>query len=204
MTRRTSLVAIALATILLAACSSTSSSTTSAAATTTPASASVSTSVAGADTAAYADGLCTSIDQWQQSLTDGSQSLQDSITAGNATPQGVKDELEAYMTSAVEDTQAMLDDIHALGTPPGVEDATAALETALTNVKTLFESVRSSVQSLDTSNPAKMAAALTGLVPKLQQGAQEVSDAIDSIQSPDLASAIDSAPACASLSSGTP
>jgi Spy/CpxP family protein refolding chaperone len=198
MTRRTPLVAIALATVLLAACS-TSSSTTTAVATSTPVSSSVS-----AETAAYADGLCTSIDQWQQSLTDGSQSLQDSITAGNPTPQDVKDALEAYMTSAIEDTQSMLDDVHALGTPPGVEDATAAIETALTNVKTLFETVRSKVQSLDTSNPGNMAAALTGLVPQLQQGAQEISDAIDSIQSPDLASAIDSAPACDSLSSGTP
>ena len=193
MTRRTSLVAIALATVLLAACS-TSSSTTTAVATSTPVSSSVS-----ADTAAYADGLCTSIDQWQQSLTDGSQSLQDTITAGNPTPQDVKDALEAYMTSAIEDTQTMLDDVHALGAPPGVEDATAAIETALTNVKTLFETVRSSVQSLDTTNPASMAAALTGLVPQLQQGAQEISDAIDSIQSPDLTSAIDSAPACDSL-----
>ncbi len=198
MTRRTSLVAIALATVLLAACS-TSSSTTTAAATSTPVSSSVS-----AETAAYADGLCTSIDQWQQSLTDGSQSLQDTITAGNPTPQDVKDALEAYMTSAIEDTQTMLDDVHALGTPPGVEDATAAIETALTNVKTLFETVRSKVQSLDTSNPANMAAALTGLVPQLQQGAQEISDAIDSIQSPDLAAAIDSAPACDALSSPTP
>ena len=198
MTRRTSLVAIALATVLLAACS-TSSSTTTAVATSTPVSSSVS-----ADTAAYADGLCTSIDQWQQSLTDGSQSLQDSITAGNPTPQDVKDALEAYMTSAIDDTQTMLDDVHALGSPPGVEDATAAIETALTNVKTLFETVRSSVQSLDTTNPASMATALRDLVPQLQQGAQEVSDAIDSIQSPDLASAIDSAPACASLSSPAP
>ena len=148
--------------------------------------------------------MCTSIDQWQQSLTDGSQSLQDTITAGNPTPQDVKDALEAYMTSAIEDTQTMLDDVHALGTPPGVEDATAAIETALTNVKTLFETVRSKVQSLDTSNPANMAAALTGLVPQLQQGAQEISDAIDSIQSPDLAAAIDSAPACDALSSPTP
>jgi Spy/CpxP family protein refolding chaperone len=202
MTRRTSLVAIALATVLLAACST--SSTTSTAATSTPVSASVSASVSDADTAAYADGLCTSIDEWQQSLTDGSQSLQDTITAGNPTPQDVKDALEAYMTSAIDDTQTMLDDVHALGSPPGVEDATAAIETALTNVKTLFESVRSSVQSLDTTNPANMAAALTDLVPQLQQGAQEVSDAIDSIQSPDLASAIDSTPACDSLSSGTP
>jgi Spy/CpxP family protein refolding chaperone len=202
MTRRTSLVAIALATVLLAACST--SSTTSTAATSTPVSASVSASVSDADTAAYADGLCTSIDEWQQSLTDGSQSLQDTITAGNPTPQDVKDALEAYMTSAIEDTQTMLDDIHALGTPPGVEDATAAIETALTNVKTLFESVRSSVQSLDTTNTASMAAALTDLVPQLQQGAQEISDTIDSIQSPDLASAIESTPACDSLSSGTP
>jgi len=198
MTRRTPLVAIALATVLLAACS-TSSSTTTAVATSTPVSSSVS-----AETAAYADGLCTSIDQWQQSLTDGSQSLQDSITAGNPTPQDVKDALGAYMTSAIGDTQTMLDDVHALGAPPGVEDATAAIETALTNVKTLFETVRSKVQSLDTSNPANMAAALTDLVPQLQQGAQEISDAIDSIQSPDLASAIDSAPACASLSSSSP
>ena len=140
MTRRTSLVAIALATVLLAACS-TSSSTTTAAATSTPVARSAPRS--RADTAAYADGLCTSIDQWQQSLTDGSQSLQDTITAGNPTPQDVKDALEAYMTSAIEDTQTMLDDVHALGTPPGVEDATAAIETALTNVKTLFETVRS-------------------------------------------------------------
>ena len=203
MTRRTSLVAIALATALLAACS-TSSSTTSATATSAPGSASVSTSVAGADTAAYADGLCTSIDQWQQSLTDGSQSLQDSLGSGNPTPPDAKDALEAYMTSAVEDTQTMLDDIHALGSPPGMEDATAAIETALTNVKTLFESVRSSVQSIDTTNPASMAAALKDLVPQLQQGAQEISDTIDSIQSPDLASAIDSTPACDSLSSGSP
>lgn len=202
MTRRTSLVAIALATVLLAACST--SSSTSVAATSAPVSASVSASVSDADTAAYADGLCTSIDEWQQSLTDGSQSLQDTITAGNPTPQDVKDALEAYMTSAIDDTQTMLDDVHALGAPPGVEDATAAIETALTNVKTLFETVRSSVQSLDTTNPASMATALTGLVPQLQQGAQEVSDAIDSIQSPDLASAIDSAPACASLSSPAP
>ncbi len=203
MTRRTSLVAIALATVLLAACSSTSSSTPTAAATTTI-SASGSASVAGTDAAAYADGLCSSIDEWQQSLTDGSQSLQDSITSGNPTPQDVKDALEAYMTSAIQDTQTMLDDVHALGSPPGVEDATAAIETALTNVRTLFESVRSSVQSLDTTNPANMASALTDLVPQLQQGAQEVSDAIESIQSPDLAAAIDSAPACDALSSPTP
>jgi ABC-type phosphate/phosphonate transport system substrate-binding protein len=204
MTRRTSLAAIALATILLAACSSTSSSTPSAAATTTTISASGSASVAGADAAAYADRLCTSIDQWQQSLSDGNQSLRDAITAGNPTPQDVKDALEAYMTSATQDTQAMLDDIDALSSPPGMEEATAAIETALTNAKTLLESVRSSVQSLDTTNPANMASALSDLVPQLQQGAQEVSDAINSVQSPELTSAIDSAPACDSLSSGTP
>ena len=198
MTRRTSFVAIALATVLLAACS-TSSSTTSAAATSAPVSASVSASVSDADTAAYADGLCTSIDDWQQSLSDGNQSLQDAITTGNPTPQDVKDALEAYMTSAVQDTQSMLDDIHALGSPPGMEQATAAIETALTNVKTLFESVRSSVGSLDTTNPANMASALTDLVPQLQLGAQEVSDAIDSVQSPDLTAAIADAPACDSL-----
>ena len=199
MTRRTSLAAIALATILLAACSSTSSSTPTPAATTTTISASGSASVAGTDAAAYADGLCTSIDEWQQSLSDGNQSLQDAITAGNPTPQEVKDALEAYMTSAVQDTQSMLDDIHALGSPPGMEEATAAIETGLTNVKTLFESVLSSVQALDTTNPANMASALADLVPQLQHGAQEVSDAIDSVQSPDLTSAIDSSPACDAL-----
>ena len=199
MTRRTSLAAIALATILLAACSSTSSSTPTPAATTTTISASGSASVAGTDAAAYADGLCTSIDEWQQSLSDGNQSLQDAITAGNPTPQEVKDALEAYMTSAVQDTQSMLDDIHALGTPPGLEEATAAIETGLTNVKTLFESVRSSVQALDTTNPAKMASAIAYLVPQLQEGAQEVADAIDSVQSPELTSAIASSPACDSL-----
>lgn len=199
MTRRTSLAAIALGTVLLAACTSTSSSTPTPAATTTTISASGSASVAGTDAAAYADGLCTSIDEWQQSLSDGNQSLQDAIATGNPTPQDVKDALEAYMTSAVQDTQSMLDDIHALGSPPGMEEATAAIETALTNVKTLFESVRTSVQSLDTTNPANMASALTDLVPKLQQGAQEVADAIDSVQSPELTSAIADAPACDSL-----
>ena len=198
MARRTSLAAIALATALLAACSTTSSSTTGSAPPITV-STSVSASVAGTDTATYADGLCTSIDEWQQSLADGNQTFQDAIDAENPTPQDVKDALAAYMTSAVQDTQSMLDDVHALGSPPGVEDATATLETALTNVKTLFESVLSSVQSLDTTNPANMGAALTDLVPQLQQGAQEISDAIGTVQSPDLAAAIDSAPACDAL-----
>ncbi len=199
MNRRTSLAAIALATVLLAACSSTSSSTPTAAATTTTISASGSVSVAGTDAAAYADGLCTSIDEWQQSLRDGNQSLQDAITTGNPTPQDVKDALESYMSSAVQDTQSMLDDIQALGAPPGMEEATAAIETGLTNVKTLFESVRSSVQALDTTNPANMASALTDLVPQLPQGVQEVTDAIDSVQSPELTAAIADAPACDSL-----
>ncbi len=199
MNRRTSLAAIALATVLLAACTSTSSSTPTAAATTTTISASGSVSVAGADAAAYADGLCTSIDDWQQSLSDGNHSLQDAITTGNPTPQDVKDALESYMSSAVQDTQSMLDDIHALGAPPGREEATAPNETGHTNVKTLFESVRSSVQALDTTNPANMASALSDLVPQLQQGAQEIADAIDSVQSPELTAAIADAPACDSL-----
>ena len=199
MTRRTSLAAIALATVLLAACTSTSSSTPTAAATTTTISASGSASVAGTDAATYADGLCTSVDEWQQSLRDGNQSLQDAITTGNPTPQEVKDAIDAYMTSAVQDTQSMLDDIHALGSPPGMEEATAAIETALTNVKTLFESVLTSVRALDTTNPASMASALPDLAPQLQQGAQEIADAIDSVQSPELTSAIDNSPACDAL-----
>ena len=62
--------------------------------------------------------------------------------------------------------------------------------TALTNVKTLFETVLSSVESLDTTNPASMATALTDLVPQLQQGAQDVSDAIAAIPEGELKTAI--------------
>lgn len=194
MTRIKPLAAIALATLLLAACSTTSSST-SATSTVPGATTSVSASGAATDTTAYADSVCTSISEWQQSLTDGNQTFQDAIT-GTPTPQAVKDALEAYLTSVVDDTQAMLDQIQSLGPPPGAEETSAAIVTALTNVKSLFEGVRSSVQSLDTTNPASMAAAMTDLVPRLQQGAQDVSDALSAIPEGELKTALQSNPNC--------
>lgn len=195
MTRSRPLAAIALATALLAACSTTSSSTTSATSTVPSTTASVSTSVGATDATAYADGVCTSISDWQQSLTEGNQTFQDAI-GGTPTPQSVKDALEAYLTAAVDDTQTMLDDIQALGPPPGAEEASAAIVTALTDVKTLFEGVLSSVQSLDTTNPASMASALTDLVPQLQQGAQDISDALSALPDGELKTALQSNPDC--------
>lgn len=195
MTRIKPLAAIALATVLLAACSSTSSST-SATSTVPSVTASVSTSVGATDATAYADEVCTSVSTWQQSLADGNQTFQDAISTGTPTPQAVKDALEAYLTSVVDDTQTMLDQIEALGPPPGAEEARAAIVTALTNVKTLFEGVRSSVQSLDTTNPAGMAAALTDLVPQLQQGAQDVSDALSALPDGELKTALQTNPNC--------
>ena len=196
MARTKTLAAIAIATLLLAACSSTSSSASSATSTVSSASASVSSSVGAVDATSYADSVCTSISQWQSDLTDGNQAFQDAMGAGTPTPQDVKDALETYLTSAVDATQTMLDDIQALGPPPGAEDASAAIITALTNVKTLFETVLSSVQSLDTTNPASMATALTDLVPQLQQGAQDVSDALSAIPEGELKTAIQNNPKC--------
>ena len=188
MTRTKPLAAIALATVLLAACTKTSSSITTAS--TAPSlTASVSASVGAIDAATYAASLCTSVSDWQQSLADGNQTFQDAIST-TPTPQDVKDALAAYLTSAVQDTQTMLDQIQALDVPAGAEDASAAMMTALTNVKTLFETVLSSVASLDTTNPASMATALTDLVPQLQQGAQDVSDAIAAIPEGELKTAI--------------
>jgi hypothetical protein len=193
MTRIRPLAACAIAGLLLAACSTSSSSTSSVTSTVPTGTASVSASPA--DATAYADSVCTSISTWQQSLTDGNQTFQNSLS-GTPTPQDVKDSLEAYLTSVVDDTQTMLDEIQALGPPPGAEEASAAMVTALTNVKTLFEDVLSSVQSLDTTNPASMAAAMTDLVPQLQQGAQDVSDALAAIPQGELKTALQSNPNC--------
>jgi hypothetical protein len=195
MNRIKPLAALALATVLLAACTKTSSSSTTTS-TVPSATTSISASVAAVDAATYADGLCTSINDWQQSLSDGNKTFQDAIGNGTPTPQTVKDALETYLTSTVQATQTMLDQIQALGSPPGAEETTAAITTALTNVKTLFESVLSSVQSLDTTNPASMASALTDLVPQLQQGAQDVSDALSAIPDGELKTAIQSNPNC--------
>jgi PBP1b-binding outer membrane lipoprotein LpoB len=195
MTRMKPLAALALATVLLAACSTTSSSSSTTAPTAPSVTASISASVAAIDAATYAASLCTSINDWQQSLADGNQTFQHAVSA-TPTPQDVKDALAIYLTSAVQDTQTMLDQIQALGAPAGAEDASAAMVTALTNVKTLFETVLSSVESLDTTNPASMATALTDLVPQLQQGAQDVSDAIAAIPDSELKTAIQNDPNC--------
>jgi len=195
MTRMKPLAALALATVLLAACSTTSSSSSTTAPTAPSVTASISASVAAIDAATYAASLCTSISDWQQSLADGNRTFQDAVSA-TPTPQDVKDALTIYLTSAVQDTQTMLDQVQALGAPAGAEDASAAMVTALTNVKTLFETVLSSVESLDTTNPASMATALTDLVPQLQQGAQDVSDAIAAIPDSELKTAIQNDPNC--------
>jgi hypothetical protein len=194
MNRTRPLAALAFAALLLAACSSSSSTSTASTAPST--SASTSSSVAATDATAYADGVCTSISDWQQSLTDGGQQFQDAVSGGTPTPQDVKDALESYLSSAVEDTQTMIDEIEALGPPPGAEETRTAIVSALTDVQTLFEGVRSSVQSLDTTNPASMATAMTDLVPQLQQGAQDVSDSLAAIPEGELKTAIENNPSC--------
>ena len=193
------LVAIGMATAVLTACSSSSSSSSSTAAGASTSSTPSSTAAA-ADAATYMNSLCTTVSTWQQAIKDENTSLQSAVQSA-ASPQDAKDALETFLTAVVGDTQTMVDEVQALGAPAvdGGDTASAAVVTALTNIQTLFQDALDQVKSLDTSNPAAMAGALTSLATDLQQGGQDAAAALSNIDSQSLKDAAATAPACQSL-----
>ena len=192
--------AIALATVLLAACSKSSTSATPAASTVSI-SESASASIAATDVTTYMTGLCTSVGDWKTSIQAGNKTFQDTLSSGTPTPEDVKSALSAYLTAAVQDTQTLVTQIQAMGPPDvdGGSDVHAQVVAALNSVSTLFQNALTSVQGLDTTNPAQMATALQGLATTLQQGSKDISDAFGSIQTGEFATAAQNIPACQSL-----
>jgi uncharacterized protein YoxC len=152
----------------------------------------------------YANGVCTAVKDWVTALQDGSQQYQDSIPA---TPDpsnlgGIKDSLVSFVDSVVTETNAMIDQIQALGTPDvdGGSEVAQNVQAALQTVQDTYTQLQQDIESLDATNPAEMVTKLGAMSAQLQQGSSEVQAAFQKLdENADMKTAGENAPACQEL-----
>ena len=196
-----SLAVTTVAAAVLAACSSSSSSSApTSGATIPPASATTSGTAGTTDAEAYLDGLCTSINTWQDDIQQGNQNFQSQVGSASS-PQDVKDALSAFLDQVATDTDTMVSDIESLGAPDVADGDTTAstILSALKSVQSAFQATAASVDGLDVTNPQAMADALQQLTSDLQSGNQDIGTAFGSLENSELAAAAQNVPSCQSL-----
>jgi predicted small secreted protein len=197
-------IAIAATAIVLAACSSNASSSSSASSPAASGSMATSASAAGGMSAAsYADAVCSDVTTWQKAIKSESTSFQADVS--NATsPDAVKTALEGFLTSVVDDTQTMVNDIKALGAPAvdGGEEAHTALVNGLTSIQTVFQTALDNVKSTSSSDPQALAKALQGIGTDIQNGTQDMQNALSGLSNPGLDTAFNDTPSCQALQQG--
>ncbi|HEV8563756.1 MAG TPA: hypothetical protein VGR41_02460 [Actinomycetota bacterium] len=145
----------------------------------------------------YATGVCTAINDWITSLTASASDLSQ-LPTDAAAGQAV---MLSFLDGVITETDALLSKVEALGVPDTAdgEAASAALLTALTQVRDLYQGLRDSVADLDTADPAAFATALTELSTGLDAGSGDVGSALDEFQNGELAATFQATPACAAL-----
>ena len=137
------------------------------------------------------------------SLDDRNTQLQDEI---GATPTSDLDEIKelrvAFLDGAVQDTEALIDDVSAIP-PPDVTDGDQihdGLLGAFTQARDLFVTARDQVSALETSDPRAFNDAMTALGTSFTSIGTEIAGSVAGLQNDELNAAFRDTPACAPLS----
>jgi uncharacterized protein YoxC len=104
--------------------------------------------------------------------------------------------------SVVTETNAMIDQIQALGTPDvdGGSEVAQNVQAALQTVQDTYTQLQQDIESLDATNPAEMVTKLGAMSAQLQQGSSEVQAAFQKLdENADMKTAGENAPACQEL-----
>jgi hypothetical protein len=191
----TGLVALLVFALVASACSKDSNTATDATSA-SPAAASPTESTADA----YASAVCGALDTW---LTD-IQSASSSLTAGITDPSQAKDQLVTFLDGLAQSTEQMVTTVKEAGVPAveAGQEAAAAIQDSLSNVKTVFEDARDQIANLSTSNPKEFAQALKDIGSSMQAAASQATSSLDGITDPDLNEAFASNPTCTSMGMG--
>ena len=133
--------------------------------------------------AAWADSVCTSIDDWRSSIT----SLAD-VSSGSLTKETLREKLD----EGNEATQKLVDDLRDLGAPDldAGDELKDKLDAGADNLQTNYDGLRSKAQdALDASSTTAFLSALAALAPPFQNLVNQISTTLQDLQTADTVSA---------------
>ena len=159
----------------------------------------------GAGAEAYATSLCTAVGDWVDALKSESTTFQDA--ASNITsPQdigGVKDALVTYAGDLVADTDALIDEVDALGVPDVAngQELVDGLDAGFQSARDLFAQLEEDAKGLSATDPTAMINSMQEMATRLQAGAKKIQDAFAAIDDSELKRLSETIPACQALQS---
>jgi hypothetical protein len=155
-------------------------------------------SVAAAE---WADEVCTSVGAWQSDVEASRGNLQAALT-DVASVEDARNELTTFLTDVVEQTDELLADVEAAGTPAveAGDEVRDTLQTSLTQVRETFEEARADAEALSTDDPGAFVSGAQELATSIGLGVSGAVQAIQDVSAqPGLAEAISQSSACDEL-----
>lgn len=151
------------------------------------------------EAAAFAEGLCTTVTDFQNDLEAESTAFQQALSA--ASPEDVLDGVAGFLGTASDRSQQAADEIAALGVPDvsNGEEVVSTFVDSLEQLADLFAATKAEVEGLSSADPEALAAGLTQVGEDLTEAGTAIGSAFADLESPDLDSAAADVPACAGL-----
>ena len=133
------------------------------------------------DTSAWASSVCTSLSDWQSSIT----ALAD-VSGGELTKESLGEKLDAAETA----TEQLVTELKDLG-PPALEsgdELKQQLDSAADSLQSSYDSLESGAQdALDADSPAAFLQALAALAPEFQNLLDQIRTAVTDLENANVA-----------------
>ncbi|MDQ3385797.1 MAG: hypothetical protein M3503_07300 [Actinomycetota bacterium] len=154
---------------------------------------------------AYADGVCTSISGWYESIESSSRDLVEEAGTLSADPATGKEIVLRFLDDTIDLTETLVADLEEVGVP----DTSTGQETAdklvsgIGDVRDLFSQARDDTAALPTEDEEAIVSGLQDIGTALQESATAVGanfeEVLSSVDDPELAEAFETTPSCSEL-----
>jgi ElaB/YqjD/DUF883 family membrane-anchored ribosome-binding protein len=151
--------------------------------------------------AEWADEVCASVGEWQSDVEASRGDLQAALTDVSSV-EDARNELTTFLTDVVEQTDELLTDVEAAGTPAvdAGDEVRDTLQSSLTQVRETFEQARDDAEALSTDDPGAFVSGAQELATSIGLGVSGAVQAIQDVSAqPGLTEAISESSACDEL-----
>lgn len=149
----------------------------------------------------WAQSVCGALAEWQSSLQQQSQDLTSTVLEAES-PQAAKDQIGNFLTDVISETETMIGEVRAAGTPDVEQGGQIAEDfyNGLTQMRTAFDQARQQVEEVPVDDPQAFQQALTDIGGELQTQGEAVGNNLGEIEekydAAELSQAFDDTPAC--------
>ena len=154
---------------------------------------------------AYADGVCTSISSWYESIESSSLDLVEEAGTLSADPASGKEIVLRFLEDTIDLTDTLVADLGEVGVPDTATGPEAAdkLVSGIGDVRDLFSQARDDTAALPTDDEEAIVTGLQDIGTALQESAAAVGSSLEEVLSspndPELAEAFKTVPSCSAF-----